>query len=69
MTSKFDSVDSIVNYLREPTVSSTMVDPTITASRIIQAKKQQQKNKDIINNLPPSQPEGDIQILPKGRVR
>ncbi len=68
MNSKFDSVDSIVNYLREPTVTSTVVDPTITASRIIRAKKQQ-KDKEVINTTPPSQPEGDIQILPKGRVR
>jgi hypothetical protein len=69
MLSKFDSVDSIVNYLREPSVSSTVVDPTLTASRIIKAKKQQ-KDKEVINTTtPPSQPEGDIQILPKGRVR
>ena len=68
MLSKFDSVDSIVDYLRESAVSSTVVDPTVTASRIIRAKKQQ-KEKEIQNIRPPSQLEGDIQILPKGRVR
>jgi hypothetical protein len=64
MLSKFDSVDSIVDYLREP----TGVDPTLTASRIIKAKKQQ-KDKEVVAPTPPSGAEADIQILPKGRVR
>ena len=70
MISKFDSVDSIVSYLQEfvPTPASYVVDPTLTASRIIKAKKQQ-KEKQAINIPPPSQTDGDIQILPKGRVR
>jgi len=68
MLSKFNSVDSIVDYLREPTVSSTVVDPTITASGIVRAKKQQKKN-ERQNISPPSLAEGAIEILPKGRVR
>jgi hypothetical protein len=76
MLSKFDSVDSIVNYLREPTLVSTGVDSTITGSHIIdndlKSSKKQAKEKDLINvksTTPPSQLEGSIQILPKGRVR
>lgn len=70
MISKFDSVDSIVSYLQEvvPVPTSNVVDPTLTASRIIKAKKQQ-KEKQAINISPPSQTDADIQILPKGRVR
>lgn len=74
MLSKFDSVDSIVSYLQEAAPSSTVVDPTLTASMIIKAKKQQ-KQKEIIKIPPPtpssssSQSDADIQILPKGRVR
>ena len=64
MASKFDSVDSIVNYLREP----TGVDSTLTASRIIKAKKQQ-KDKEVVVPTPPSQLDADIQVLAKGRVR
>ena len=68
MLSKFDSVDSIVSYLQEAVSASTVVDPTLTASTIIKAKKQQ-KQKEIAKISPPSQTEPDIQILPKGRVR
>jgi hypothetical protein len=77
MLSKFDSVDSIVNYLREPTVSSTVVvSSTVKGSPIInnelKSSKNQQKEKDLLNLMnttSPSSSEGEIQILPKGRVR
>jgi hypothetical protein len=67
MISKFDSVDSIVHYLREPTL---LVHSTITDSRIINTKKQQEKDLlQVTGTTPPSQLEGVVQILPKGRVR
>jgi len=76
MLSKFDSVDSIVNYLREPTLASTVIDSSITGSHIInndsKSSKKQQKQKDLINvvsTTPPPQLEGGIQISTKGRVR
>ncbi len=67
MISKFDSVDSIVNYLREPTVSST-----IPSSNDLKSSKKQQNDKDltnVISTTPPPQLERDVQILSKGRVR
>ncbi len=71
MVSKFDSVDSIVNYLREPTVSSTIPSSHISKNDLKSSKKQQ-NDKDltnVISTTPPPQLEEDVQILSKGRVR
>ncbi|CAF2858986.1 unnamed protein product [Rotaria sp. Silwood2] len=82
MISKFDSVDSIVHYLRESTLSSSVVDSTISKSHLnnnkLKLPKEPRKEKNLTNpmNTKPScvitvqpQLEGDIKILPKGRVR
>lgn len=76
MLSTFDSFDSIVNYLREPTLFSTVADSQIINNNydddVKPSKKQQAKEKDlkiVMNTTPPPQVEGNIQILPKGRVR
>jgi len=71
MLSKFDSVDSIVNYLREPALSSTIASPHIINNDLKSSKKQK-NDKDLTNvmsTIPPPQLEGGIQILQKGRVR
>lgn len=74
MLSKFDSFDSIVNYLREPTLFSSVTGSQIIHNDDIKSSKKQSKEKDL-NNItsttptPPPQAEGDIQILAKGRVR
>ncbi|CAF4909684.1 unnamed protein product [Rotaria sp. Silwood1] len=82
MLSKFDSVDSIVHYLRESTLSSSTIDSTTMNSHVNNNKskpsKEQRKEKNLTNPINPipsapiiSQPqlEADIQILSKGRVR
>ena len=70
MVSKFESVDDIVNYLREPNASST--DSRISNNRSKSSQKQRKgKNQTSATPLLPSQSqlEETIQILPKGRVR
>jgi hypothetical protein len=82
MLSKFNSVDSIVNYLRGPVSSSAVANSTTTDSNKInnglKSSKKQLKDKDIINVMsttpsphlsPQSKLQADIEILPKGRVR
>ncbi|CAF3421625.1 unnamed protein product [Rotaria socialis] len=84
MLPKFPDVDSIVHYLREPSLSSSLTHSTATTSNArktdnqLESSKQQGKTKDQGNtmNTNPSvrillkpQLKGDIQILPEGRVR
>jgi hypothetical protein len=80
MLSKFDSVDSIVDYLRQPSRSSEVATiPLLMNTNIInnelKSSKKQQKENDLANVMsatpPPPQVQvgGDIQISPKGRVR
>jgi hypothetical protein len=77
MLSKFDSVDSIVNYLREPSVSSGVVTiPPLMNTNIINneskpSKKQQKDLVKVMSTTPPLQVQvgGEVQISPKGRVR
>ncbi|CAF1261270.1 unnamed protein product [Rotaria sordida] len=71
-------VDSIVHYLRESTLSSSVVNSTTTNFDFNNNKFKSSKEKKLTNpmNIKPTpavtlQPQlaGDIQILPKGRVR
>jgi len=76
--SKFESVDSIVNYLREPSppevVSSSTTSSaigSITINNGLKSTKKQKKEKELANlmNNTSTNPREPIQLLPTGRVR
>ena len=64
-SSKFDSIASIVDYLREPISSSTNQRPPAPSK----AKKSKTTKKTIESDSSSSQAEELIQKLPKGRVK
>jgi hypothetical protein len=69
MLSKFDSITDVVNFLREPMLSATVTDSRIIGNGLKPSKKQRtEKNLSNVMSTTP-QSEGNIQILPKGRVR
>jgi len=79
INAKFDSVDSILDYLREPSSSSEVVSSTTTSSVIdstrtnnqLKSTKKQKKEKELANlmNNTSTNPREPIQLLPSGRVR
>jgi len=78
ITSQFDSVDSILNYLRESSpsevVSSTTTSSVIDSTRVnngSKSTKQQKKEKELANlmNNTETNAKQPIQVLPSGRVR
>ncbi len=78
MTSQFDSVDSILNYLRESSpaevVSSTTTSSVTDSTRVnngSKSTKQQKKEKELANlmNNTETNAKQPIQLLPSGRVR
>ncbi len=78
MIPKLDSVDSIYNYLREPSpsevVSSTTPSSVRDSTRVnnqLKSTKKQKKEKEttnLMNNIPTSSKEL-VQRLPSGRVK
>lgn len=79
INAKFDSVDSILDYLREPSSSSEVVSSITTSSVIdstrtnnqLKSTKKQKKEKELANlmNNTSTNPREPIQLLPSGRVR
>ena len=82
MLSKFDSVDSIVDYLRSPTLSSSIVNSTTKMSQpfneisvLLQEQENTKRPTKTMNTNPSAstyseaQVKADIKILPEGRVR
>ncbi len=76
--SQFDSVDSILNYLRESSpsevVSSTTTSSVTDSTRVnngSKSTKQQKKEKELANlmNNTETNAKQPIQLLPSGRVR
>lgn len=76
--SKFDSVDSIVNYLRESSsseeVSSSATSAAIDSTKVnagSKPSKRRKKEKEQAENIKcePVISEGIVQVLPSGRVR
>ncbi|CAF3611339.1 unnamed protein product [Adineta steineri] len=76
--SKFDSVDSVRKYLLEPdlpeVVSSTTTSPVVGSIKTtteLKSTKRQKKEKELVDNMnfTHNNLEGNIQVLPSGRVR
>ena len=71
---KFDSINDVVNFLREPMLSSTAIDSRTNPTGLKTPKKQRKQSDldNVTSSTPPlSQPQSSecIQILPKGRVK
>ncbi|CAF0902110.1 unnamed protein product [Adineta ricciae] len=79
MLSKFNSINSIVDYLREPIAPSTTKDSRNNTNDGLKMSKKQRKTKETANSTdtthspPRSQPQmqhnTNIEVLPKGRMR
>jgi hypothetical protein len=74
-SSQFDSVDSALNYLREPlqpeVVSSTTTSSVVGSIKVnngLKSTKKQKKEKELANFMNTS-PTETVQILSSGRVR
>ncbi len=76
--SKFESVDSIINYLREPSppevVSSSTTSSaigSITINNGLKSTKKQKKEKELANVMKTTQAnsEQNVQVLSSGRIR
>jgi DNA replication protein DnaD len=76
--SKFESVDSIINYLREPSppevVSSSTTSSaigSITINNGLKSTKKQKKEKELANVMKTTQAnsEQNVQVLASGRIR
>nr|ACD54757.1 basic region leucine zipper-like protein [Adineta vaga] len=78
MLSKFDSITSIVDYLREPIASPAIKDSSNKINNGLKVSKKQRKTKGLTNTAstlpspPHRQPQeeivANIEVLPKGRV-
>lgn len=77
MLSKFNSINSIVDYLREPIAPSATKDSRNHANDGLKMSKKQRKTKaastnftDTTHSPPPQmQHNANIEVLPKGRMR
>ena len=79
MLSKFNSINSIVDYLREPIAPSTTKDSRRNTNDGLKMSKKQRKTKETVNSTdtthspprfqPQMQQNANIEVLPKGRMR